>query len=428
MPFKLGRTLVIGAGPAAFQTATLIAPYCKTIGLASRQSARWDTHTSTLLELNGMARCEAAKPSLERFSGQVKFEHLFSDITEITGNWDTLILATPSHTYREVLLMLPEDSVVCINHVVMISSMFGGHQLVDGFFHSKNLAPNILVFSNYYAATKFSVSNKADGVKVITKAAKKRVYLHEKNKEKEVSALFSHVLGVAGVEVVALDNAFSVEGRNITAYVHPAFFITPFSLDHILSKNDDKKFMYKLFPEGPVTQSTIKTLVDLWRDISVLISHHSGTPINLLQFLNDDNYPVHEETLSQEQINGFSDLSPIEQEYLIYIRYTAILIDPFSTPDEQGRYFDFSAVPYAKGEVKDGKLILPRVPLEDLQTLYWIQALAQLAKLNLPTVDRVLGVFESWLNKNQLPSRVVEQLQFQAQENLRWVIKGKTSL
>lgn len=432
MSFSLGRTLIIGAGPAAFQTANLIASYCETIALASRQSVRWKERYA-LLEQSRVATCEAAKPSLERLSGQVKFDHVFPDLTAITGSWDTLILATPSHAYKEALLALPENTLNDVKQVVLISSMFGGHQLVNGFFHSKDLSPNITVFSNYYAATKFSVCGNTDdvqtaGVKVITKAAKKRVYVHEKQKGGDVASTFVHVLGNVGIDVVEMDNAFSVEGRNITAYVHPAFFITPFSLNHILSQNGDKKYMYKLFPEGPVTQSAIKTLVDLWRDISTLISHHSGTPINLLQFLNDDNYPVHEETISREQINGFSNLSSIEQEYLIYIRYTAILIDPFSTPDKQGRYFDFSAVPYAKGEVKDGNLILPRVPLEDLQTLYWIQALATHSKLRLPAVERILDIFESWLHDNKLPAAVVEQLQSQAQENLCWVTKGNTSL
>ncbi|MBD1557062.1 opine metallophore biosynthesis dehydrogenase [Vibrio sp. S9_S30] len=427
MSYELGRALIIGAGPAAFQTANLIASYCKAMGLASRQSARWDERYA-LLELSGVATCEAAKPSLEPLSGQVKFDHVFPSLPAVTEHWDTLILATPSHAYKEALLALPERTLKCVTQVVLISSMFGGHQLVKGFFHSNGLSPNITVFSNYYAATKFSACSQTDGVKVITKAAKKRVYVHETQKGGEATATFSRVLGNVGVDVVELDNAFSVEGRNITTYVHPAFFITPFSLNHILSKNGDKKFMYKLFPEGPVTQTAIKTLVDLWRDISTLISHYSGTPINLLQFLNDDNYPVHEETISREQINGFNELSPIEQEYLIYIRYTAILIDPFSTPDQQGRYFDFSAVPYAKGEVRNGELVLPRVPLEDLQTLYWIQALATYSELRLPTVERILGVFESWLKDNKLPSAVVDQLECQAQENLRWVIKGNTSL
>ena len=79
----------------------------------------------------------------------MKFDHVFPDLTAITGNWDTLILATPSHAYKEALLALPENALNDVKQVVLISSMFGGHQLVNGFFHSKDLSPNITVFSNY---------------------------------------------------------------------------------------------------------------------------------------------------------------------------------------------------------------------------------------------------------------------------------------
>ena len=32
-------------------------------------------------------------------------------------------------------------------------------------------------------------------------------------------------------------------------------------------------------------------------------------------------------------IENFENLPAIHQEYLLYVRYTAILIDPFSNPD-----------------------------------------------------------------------------------------------
>ena len=50
--------------------------------------------------------------------------------------------------------------------------------------------------------------------------------------------------------------------------------------------------------------------------------------------------------MREVDIENFENLPAIHQEYLLYVRYTAILIDPFSNPDDQGAYFDFSAVPY----------------------------------------------------------------------------------
>ena len=42
-----------------------------------------------------------------------------------------------------------------------------------------------------------------------------------------------------------------------------------------------------------------------------------------------ENYPVRAETMTEWEIDHFEQLPSIHQEYLLYVRYTAILIDPF---------------------------------------------------------------------------------------------------
>lgn len=418
MTVSLGRVLLAGTGPAAFQTAMLIKNHSKQLGLVNRSSKRWCTMAKSLHK-EGIAHVIAAKPSLARLAGQVVFDAVFEDLRETDGQWDTLVLATPSHAYPDVLSALPTACLKSVKTVVLISSLFGGHRIVKGLFAELDLAPYVLVFSNYFAATKFRSGQ--TGISVVTKATKKRIYAYSSREECVVLSLLTQTLAEVGIEVVELDNGFSVEGRNITSFVHPAFFITPFSLNHILSETREVKYMYKLFPEGPITTETIHTLVELWRDISKLTLHFNGAPFNLLQFLNDDNYPVHPETIRRSQIEQFMSLTPTEQEYLIYVRYSAILIDPFSKPDEKGCYFDFSAVPYAKGKVEEGRLYLPRIPQEDIQTLYWLNLLAKAQGVNLPSVKRVLGTFESWLSDYQYPTRLIRKFHTQAHKYLSWM-------
>ena len=345
------------------------------------------------------------------------FDRAFDDINQIEGEWDTLVLATPACALVTVLQALPEARLSGVREVVLLSSWFGGHCIAEGFFSQQGLTPNIVVFSNYYAATKFCQGR--ESLSVVTKAVKKRIYTYVSEHGNGFLLLFKFALKKCGVEVLALESGFSVEGRNITLYVHSALFIQPFSLDHIFAGDGGKKFMYKLFPEGPITPASIETLVSLWRDVSLLINEFGGETFNLLKFLNDDNYPVRQESLSREQIDSFCECSKIEQEYRLYVRYSAILIDPFSSPDLQGRYFDFSAVPFIKGDLdKDD---WPRIPSEDIQALYWLSTLASYHKIQLPTVEKILNTFESWLADKQRPNRFLQSSYNQSTQSLRWL-------
>ncbi|MFW7522773.1 opine metallophore biosynthesis dehydrogenase [Vibrio ostreicida] len=416
MTHQLGRLLIVGAGPAAFQTAALLRPHCSHLGIVSRDSAHWQVR-SVRLQQGERVQVEVAKANLSSFAKSTGFDSVYEDLNLVQGRWDTVIIATPAYALVSVLRDLPVESVKKAKEVVLLSSWFGGHQITQGYFAQQELNPNVVVFSNYFAATKFEPREHT--LRVVTKAVKKRVYAYVSRSEQGVLSLFQEALDQVDAQVQTLGNGFSVEGRNITLYVHSALFINPFSLDHIFSSSTDKKYMYKLFPEGPITPATMQTLVSLWLDMSSLIQKLGGESFNLLQFLNDDNYPVREESLSRQQIDSFMDCAPIEQEYRLYVRYSAILVDPFSTPDEDGRYFDFSAVPFAKGNLD--KEQWPRIPSEDLHALYWLQSLATHFDIEFAAVRRVLSVFERWLSSRELTNPFIEMNQGQSSQSLVWL-------
>ncbi|MER2497378.1 opine metallophore biosynthesis dehydrogenase [Vibrio neptunius] len=416
MTKAIGRLLIVGAGPAGIQTAALLQDQATHIGIASRPSARWQRH-GHLLKDKQAACVNVAKSNLAPLARTVMFDEVFDDLLTLEGEWDTLVIATPSYALASVLLSLPIGCLQSVRDVVLLSSWVGGHKMTQGYFAERGLNPNIVVFSNYYAATKFDTDSST--VNVLTKAVKKRIYAHVSQGSKGAFLALSEALSKVGTDVKRLESGYSVEGRNITLYVHPAFFLTPFSLDHIFGSSDETKYMYKLFPEGPITPATMKTMVGLWQDLSLLMRQLGGVPFNLLQFLNDDNYPVHEETLSRHDIDTFADCQPIEQEYRLYVRYSAILIDPFSVPDEQGRYFDFSAVPFARGDLEHQSW--PRIPSEDIHALYWVRALAHYVGLALPTVSRLLDEFEQWLCHRQIPNHFLESSHCHETQSLQWL-------
>lgn len=90
----------------------------------------------------------------------------------------------------------------------------------------------------------------------------------------------------------------------------------------------------------------------------------------------------------------------VTQEYLLFKGYSSILIDPFSKPDHNGKYFDFSSVPY-KQVYKDqnGKWILPRIPLEDYKKLKLIYGIAQKVNIPMKQTLKLIKYFEKRLNE-----------------------------
>ncbi len=228
----------------------------------------------------------------------------------------------------------------------------------------------------------------------ITKAIKKRIYIGSTQGVSKTCSFMKSLIERIGVECTILKSALAAESRSITTYVHPPLFLNRMALHDIFFGEGAKKSMYKLFPEGPITPPAIKNMVSLWKEISTFLQSFGITPFNLLKFLNDDNYPVHEMMLSRTNIDGFMNCDSLEQEYLLYVRYTGLLIDPFSEPDKEGRYFDFSRVPLERVKQVEGRWEIPRVPLEDYKKLKLLSKLAYCLKQDLPTVNDLVQNFE----------------------------------
>nr|WP_165279916.1 opine metallophore biosynthesis dehydrogenase [Paenibacillus protaetiae] len=158
--------------------------------------------------------------------------------------------------------------------------------------------------------------------------------------------------------------------------------------------------MYKLFPEGPIMPESIRHMVLLWKEISGLLRSLGAEPVNLLKFLNDDNYPVREESLTREELERFPEMEQIKQEYLLYVRYASILIDPYSEPDENGRYYDFSAFPYERAACDlQGRWTVPRVPYEDYCRIKLLTELARLTGDPMETANKLAALFENQLSR-----------------------------
>lgn len=387
---NFGNTLIAGAGPAAIQTAVqLSSGFSKKIGLYNRTG----THADRLkeeLERNQYHVSLTVQGAKTVHSA--KIDHFFDNSDRILDEWDTLILSTPSYSYSDVIESLEIVSLKHLKTIILISPNIGSNDLVRNYTNEGKV--DVISMSTYYAATKHSSPDTV--TRAHTKTFKKRIYLASSKKESRMLPVLKRFLHRLGVEGMVVDDPVEAECRNITTYVHPALFMNAFTLNEVFDLHTSgKKYMYKLYPEGPITQETIRTMVALWKEVSRLVEHLGANPINLLQFLNDDNYPVPEECLCRDDIEKYGDFEVTKQEYLLYIRYSSILIDPFSKLDEHGRHFEFSAVPYKQASCEeDGRWKVPRIPFEDYQKLKVIQGISRKLGVHMPKTESLIDRFE----------------------------------
>ena len=401
-----GSTLIIGAGPAAVNIAVnLSRGWSDKLGLVNRAGA----HTSRLkvsFKKHGQVLKATYQSQNRQLSGEARLDCFYGDFQEIEDRWETLIICTPSDSYLEVIKSLSLEKLKKAKTLILLSPGIGSNLLIERHFKEEIEQIDVISFSSYYAATKYE-RNEEESSAVLTKALKKRIYLASSKKDSLCLKPVVKFIESLGIQCQVVASPIEAESKSITTYVHPPLFMNSFSMNQILRKEQSLKCMYKIYPEGPITQHVIRAMVRLWKEISAVVEYFGAQPINLLQFLNDDNYPVHEETLSRKDIDMFHSFSEEKQEYLLYIRYSAILIDPFAIPDEKGKYFDFSAVPFKHAEIdSSGKWIIPRIPLEDYQKLKLIYELAQSAGIQMPQALSLLQTFEQEVMKFSTENRV----------------------
>jgi len=393
-----GSTLLVGAGPAALHLAVDLARASATeLGLVNRRGPHAEQIQAELTTTDYRLRTIVEVDPYRHLSGEARLTQFYAGFETVEDRWDTLVLCTPSDCYLEVIDALQLERLTRVQRIILLSPGLGSTLLVQSQLGAAGARIEVLSCSTYYAATRLDPT----GTSVLTayvKGFKRNLYLAS---NVATSSFLPHLQAFflsLGLRCQCSSHPLEAESRSITTYVHPPFFINDFSLQEIFSEQPSKKSMYKLYPEGPITQTTIRTMRLLWTEISTFVRQFGAEPVNLLKFLNDDNYPVLEETLSRADIETFPDVEPTRQEYLLYVRYSSILIDPFSTPDEHGRYFDFSAFPYKQVHQNEhGQWVIPRVPYEDYKRLKLLHGLAARMQVPMPVTARLIERFEAQL-------------------------------
>ncbi|KOP68219.1 hypothetical protein AMS62_25435 [Bacillus sp. FJAT-18019] len=396
----LGNVLIVGAGPAGIHVAVdLSKGWCRRLGLTNRKGIHAERLQQELNQYSFQLCTEVLVERSKHLSATARLDQFYAGFDTIEDDWHTIVLCVPSHSYVEAIRELKLDQRIQLERIILISPGIGSNILVHENLGQSRDHVEVISFSTYYAATKFP-PGASTLLKSIVKGLKRKIYIGSSQPNSSMLLILQDYMSSLGIEAERTSHPIEAESRSITTYVHPPLFLNSFSLQEIFSLTRSSKYMYKLYPEGPITPDAIRSMVRLWKEISSILVKFGAESVNLLKFMNDDNYPVQEQTLSRLDIEGFVQFEDIHQEHLLYIRYASLLIDPFSIPDEQGQYRPFAAVPYQQvSRDQAGRWVIPRVPYEDYRRLKLLYLVGQAFHLPMPQAKMLIVNFEKQLGK-----------------------------
>jgi hypothetical protein len=391
----LDKVLILGTGAVTVQIAVNLKTRLDcTIGIAGRISLRSKKFFNELSENKNTICVKVQNNNHYKIAGECSVDYSFMGYHNVTGEWDTIVLSVTNDAYISVIKQIDISIMKYVRNIILVTPAIGSNKLVCEYLKQTNYNVKVVSLSTYYASTRGYDSS----VKVLTHGVKKKIYIGSEYKETDICDRLSDLLQQLGIATEISENAYEAESKNISIYVHPPLFMNDNALDIISGSYDTVKYAYKFYPEGPITQYAIHDMVNQWKEISEILKYFNAKRFNLLRFMNDDNYPVMTQSLSRDDIDNFPYFCQIKQEYLVYIRYTSLLIDPFSIPDKKGRYFDFSAVPILKAyKDQEGCWYMPRIPKEDYYRLRLLQGMANITNTPTPTIDKFIITYEKKL-------------------------------
>ena len=393
-------TLILGAGPAAIQLAADIkAAGNAHIGLYNRPSEKGRRLKQHLAHTPSLWLTGAGKAQRTQDDAQVTIDRYCDDLALVGGDWRRLILAVPADQYHDVLRQVPWAALPQLRSLILLSPSIGSGLMAQSLLQEAGQSHvEVISLSSYYADTKYQ--NAEQPYRAYTKAFKQRIYLAGAGARSDCAELdwLCSLLARHGIDAQRCSSLLAAERFSITNYVHPPLALAETTLQAIFEPQAPIQYLYKTHPEGPICPEAIADMLALSQDYQQLLNRFGIEAINLLRFLNDDNYPVPPRMVSRRWIDQFPQLAPTEQCYALFTRYTALLVDPYSEPDAQGRYYDFSAVRVAR-VFQDalGRWRLPRVPQEDVRKLRVLVLLAQRLDVEMPAAQRLLARFQQAL-------------------------------
>lgn len=152
----MSNTLIVGSGPVAIQLAQICSQMAhQTIDMVSRvkTSAR-SQRVYNAYQRDGYFKVTTQNAAHQQLSGKFKVRQFYKDIQEVSGTYNTLIMACTADAYRSILDRLAKATVECLQHIVLVSPTLGSHMVIEQLLSELNLDVEVVSFSTYLGDTR----------------------------------------------------------------------------------------------------------------------------------------------------------------------------------------------------------------------------------------------------------------------------------
>lgn len=246
------RVLLLGTGPVTIQLAVLFKNHFQShIGIAGRISHRSEQVMAALRESGNRLFTAVQNESHRLMKVNAVRIQVFQGYESITGAWDTVILSVTTDAYLHVLRSLNKNLLLQVKCLILISPTLGSNSLVHNYIKEMGSEAEVISCSTYLGDTRWIHGVPSNGA--ITTGVKRKVFIGSTRGTSYNLDSLNQLYNVLGITLSVMRSPLEAESRNISLFVHPPLVMNHFSLSAVFAQSPGRKYVYKLFPEGPIT-------------------------------------------------------------------------------------------------------------------------------------------------------------------------------
>ncbi|PCT85512.1 hypothetical protein A7O96_15810, partial [Listeria monocytogenes] len=173
----MSKILIIGTGPVAIQLANLChLTTDKQINMVGRASTSLKSKKLfQAYQHDNYFEVTTQNDAHKQMAGRFQINHLYADIQDVEGIYDTIIMACTADAYHSTLAQLSTATLEKVKRILLVSPTFGSQMIVEQYMADFNKDIEVISFSTYLGDTR--LYDVAQPNHVVTTAVKSKLYI-----------------------------------------------------------------------------------------------------------------------------------------------------------------------------------------------------------------------------------------------------------